>query len=280
MTTLDTTTRIIDLARPRVTGSTHITIAIDNRTGRPITVYALDRATRNGKACDCTCVVCGQPLSAGQGTTNRWYFSHVNKADCPASSESTLHLAAKAVLQRNRKLGLPRYDIGHGYGVMVAPHHHIKSNIRHTIAERPAFEFAQILTEQPYVAEVAVLDDRGTWTPHQAYRIVADAVGVTESGRMCLVELVNTHPLDGKKEQIVHALGIPTVEIHLDHLVEHEESPDLLDLVQGHLEGLERRYWVVPPIHPDKRAEIEQRLHQQNREEVERQVEAWRVAQR
>lgn len=276
MTTLDTT-RIIDLARPRAQNDGHVKIAIDNRTGKPVHVRALDPRTRNGKACDCTCTVCGQSLIARQGSVKIWHFAHAAITDCPASTESTLHLAAKAVLRSTRRIGLPHYDIGHRHEVKVAPHEWIRSNIRHTLPARPAFEFDQVLTEQAFVADVAVLDDHGTWTPHQGYRIVADAVGVTGSGKQCLIEIAVTHPIDQRKEQVLFAVGHPTVEVHLDHLREHEESPDLIDRVQEHLNGLERRHWIVPPIDLTKRAEIEARLHQENRDEVERQVEAWRM---
>ncbi|MGX5872951.1 hypothetical protein MJ547_04215, partial [Burkholderia gladioli] len=272
------TSRIINLARPRVQTDGHVKLAIDNRTGSPIHVRALDPSTRNGKACDCTCIGCGEALSAKQGDVQTWHFAHLSTTDCPATTESTLHLAAKAVLQRTRRLGLPHYRIGHRHQVMVAPHTFITSDIPHLIPAKHAFQFASVAVEQPFVAGVAVLDHHGRWTPHQNYRIVADAVGTTASGKTCNVEFVVTHAVDERKEQVLFAVGHPTIEVHLDHLREHEDSPDLVDRVQEHLEGLERRHWIVPPIDLVKRAEIEARLHAQNRNEVERQVEAWKVA--
>lgn len=277
MSSLDTHSRIIDLARPRAVTDGHVKIAIDNRTGKPIHVRALDPRTRNGKACDCTCIGCGEPLSAKQGDVQAWHFAHHSTADCPATGETTLHLAAKAVLQKTQRVGLPRYDIGHPYGVMVAPHEHITSNVRHTIAERPGYAFARIALEESFVGAVAVLDDHGNWYPFEQYRIVADAVGYTGTGKTCLIEFVVTHRIDQRKEQVLFAVGHPTVEIHLDHLREHEESPDLIDRVQEHLEGLDRRNWVVPPIDLVKRALIETRLYQQNRDEVERKIVEWKA---
>jgi len=275
MTTLDTS-RIIDLARARVVSDGHVKLAIDNRTGDPIHVRALDPTTRNGMACDCTCIGCGEPLVARQGDVMTWHFAHHAVTDCPAAGESTLHLAAKTVLQRTRRLGLPHYTIGHRHQIMVAPHEFISSNIRQTLPEKPAFTFAGVTLEQAFVAGTAVLDDRGTWTPHQQYRIVADAVGTTSTGKTCLIEFAVTHRIDLRKEQVLFAIGHPTVEVHLGHLRDHEESPDLVDQVQEHLEGLTHRYWVVPPIDLVKRAEIEARLYAQNVEEVGRQVRAWK----
>ncbi|WP_109482879.1 competence protein CoiA family protein [Paraburkholderia sp. C35] len=271
--------RIIDLSRPRTVTDGHVKIAIDNRTGSPVHVRALDPRTRNGKACDCTCVGCGEPLSAKQGDVQVWHFAHLASTDCPATSETTLHLAAKAVLKTTRTIGLPRYEIGHYHSVMVAPHQHLVSNIRHALPERPAYQFASVAVEQAFTAGVAVLDDHGVWTPHQDYRLVADAVGTTGSGKSCLIEFVVTHRVDQRKEQVLFAVGHPTVEIHLDHLRAHEESPDLVARVQDHLEGLDRRHWIVPPIDLVKRAEIEARLHAQNRAEVERLVEVWKSTQ-
>ena len=280
MTTVTHPSRIIDLARPRTLTDGHVKLALDNPTGRPIHVRALDPRTRNGLACDCTCFGCGEPLVARQGSTLTWHFAHRSSTTCPAAGETALHLAAKMVLKTTRKMALPHYTIGHRYETMVAPEQWIRSNVREVIPAEVPVTYDRVDLEQAFTTEVAVLDNHGRWEPHQPYRIVADAVGTTIDGKRHFLEMVVTHALDARKEQVLHALGIPTLEVHLDHLREHEDSPDLLDRVQEHLEGLTHRYWVVPPISIPERTAIERKLYLQNIAMVEQQVEAWKMANR
>lgn len=297
MTTLDTS-QIIDLVRPIGNPHGRIKIAIDNRTGLFVHVRSLDPRKRNGLACDCRCIGCGGAMVAKQGDIE-WHFAHYVITDCPASRESTLHLAAKSIFQETRRIGLPGYRVGHRDWQMAGPNMVI-SNIRYQIGPRRAVLFDRVELEQSYVAGTATEDDRRRRTPFHVYRIVPDAVAHDGKSFM-FVEFVVTHEIEvEKKEYVLHALGIPTIEVRFDHLFrkkkrdedesqvtstkptldELENDPALLDIVRDLLASWDHRYWVVPPVSETHRSFVEGWLHQKNRESVKQQVLAWRAANR
>ena len=74
---------------------------------QPYLTYALDAfgklvhvdSVPNGKACECFCTFCGEPLQAKQGAKRRHHFSHISGTECEAAYESMLHLLAKEKIQ-------------------------------------------------------------------------------------------------------------------------------------------------------------------------------------
>lgn len=62
----------------------------------------------NGKACGCTCLVCGSALIAAKnGKIRQPHFRHKSVAECTTSPETFLHYAAKEILERNKRMMLP-----------------------------------------------------------------------------------------------------------------------------------------------------------------------------
>lgn len=64
----------------------------------------------NGIGCMCTCPGCGERLVAKQGAKAIHHFAHEGGSDCKGGLQTALHLAAKEVLVRERRMMLPKLD--------------------------------------------------------------------------------------------------------------------------------------------------------------------------
>jgi len=62
----------------------------------------------NGLACESRCPSCGDRLIAKHGNEIAHHFAHESGAECARASESALHLAAKAILERERRIVVPQ----------------------------------------------------------------------------------------------------------------------------------------------------------------------------
>lgn len=64
----------------------------------------------NGSRCGCVCPKCGEKLVARNGGTQmQHHFAHSADSTCMGSAETALHLLAKEVLQKTRRLMLPDF---------------------------------------------------------------------------------------------------------------------------------------------------------------------------
>lgn len=61
----------------------------------------------SGKECGCVCPACGDELIARKGQKRMHHFAHRSNEDCEYGYESSLHLAAKDILSRAKKMVIP-----------------------------------------------------------------------------------------------------------------------------------------------------------------------------
>lgn len=61
----------------------------------------------SGMKCGCVCPACGSPLIAKKGSKVMHHFSHHSQINCEYGYESSLHLAAKDILSRAKRIMLP-----------------------------------------------------------------------------------------------------------------------------------------------------------------------------
>lgn len=65
---------------------------------------------KNGKGCNCHCIVCNSPLIARQGKKRSWHFAHdtsQGEIDCAWSGETELHLRVKEYLSKVGSIKIP-----------------------------------------------------------------------------------------------------------------------------------------------------------------------------
>lgn len=68
------------------------------------------KTVKNGKSCDCQCIVCYSPLIAKQGKKNSWHFAHdfsSGEVDCQWSGETELHLRVKEYISKVPSISIP-----------------------------------------------------------------------------------------------------------------------------------------------------------------------------
>lgn len=99
---------------------------------KPMMVFAVNQdgalthisAAANGKACNCRCRCCAQPVLARQGQEREHHFAHVASrfdSRCEAA-ETQVHLLAKWVFDCRRELRLPAWA---GYGSRLVLFDHV-----------------------------------------------------------------------------------------------------------------------------------------------------------
>lgn len=76
------------------------------RDGRLVHIDDAPRLSR-----DFTCPDCGTPLVVKKGDIKIHHFAHKSEADCIAAGETALHRLAKAILQENHALHIPKLVI-------------------------------------------------------------------------------------------------------------------------------------------------------------------------
>lgn len=81
-----------------------------DKDGKDISIFD----AKNGLACECTCIDCGKPLVANQGTKNAWCFKHKSIKDCSTSEETSLHRLIKNIFKCNTTFTVP--EVGYLFG--------------------------------------------------------------------------------------------------------------------------------------------------------------------
>lgn len=72
----------------------------------------------NGLACGCVCPGCDDRMVAKQGAITNHHCAHEGGSDCAGELQTTLHLAAKAVQLKERRMVLPALAFLLGVGLM------------------------------------------------------------------------------------------------------------------------------------------------------------------
>lgn len=149
----------------------------------------------NGLACGCICPSCGDRMIAKQGAITIHHFAHEGGSDCAGGLQMTLHLAAKAVLLKERRMTFP--------GLILTATAHDAQGGAHTVSVE-AFPPRSVVFDE--VTEEKRLGD-----------IIPDLI-CKVGGRALPVEIAMTHSIDEIKRERIRALGVACVEIDLSTL--------------------------------------------------------------
>jgi hypothetical protein len=141
----------------------------------------------NGLACDCVCLKCGGKLVGRHGDVRQRHFSHYLATDGLGCTETALHLAAKAIIQQEKRLILPQQLAGMGL--------QLGSEVR----------FDSVSLEYRLGS-----GEEGT-------EIVADAYG--HGAIDMVIEIAVHHAVGHDKAEKIRRLGLPAVEIVLTNSV-------------------------------------------------------------
>lgn len=182
----------------------------------------------NGLACGCVCPACGAKLIAKQGPVTVHHFAHEGDSDCRGAGETSLHLAAKAILEKERRMLLP--------AVEERAEASDASGRRH-VAQR--FIPSKLVPFDSVSAEVRLGG------------VIPDIVA-TVGGRTLLVEVAVSHFADPGKASLLAERGLAAVEIDLSGMVDGWSWPSLKAAV---VEQASCKKWLFNPKSARLRAE-------------------------
>lgn len=196
----------------------------------------------NGKKCNCVCPKCGENLIAVQKRTTP-YFRHESTKVCAGSLETSLHLAAKEIFIRHKKIKLP------------ALKHNFDDFGNQTI-------FKEFLLEADEV-----------YTENKLGNIVPDIILVKNNTKL-LVEIAVTHFIDEEKKKKIEKIGISTIEIDLSELL--KTKLDLKKLESVLIKETKLKSWVyntkLKDLHQKKLDELIKKKKKEDEERKRKEI--------
>lgn len=161
-----------------------------------------------GLKCGCICPACKTKLVARKGTIKTHHFAHYRE-DCPHSLETTLHMVAKEILQKAKKITIPPVQV-----------------------KFDSYKDPWVISkEQTIVFEEAKLK-------HRQNDIIPDVI-LYLKGTPLIVEIAVTHKIDENKLMKIKRMGISVLEISIpDREITMEELQQLV------VSDTENKKWI------------------------------------
>ncbi len=165
----------------------------------------------SGLACSCICVSCHETLVAKKGMKRENHFAHASGHSCEFAAETALHLAAKEVLNKHRKIMLPpawiEFDTNRG---------------RYQISDAKSVTIDSLKIET------------------KIDTLIPDLIA-TVNGRDLLIEIFVTHAIDEEKTAKIEQLGISTIEIDLSKAPRDMSMESLKEVI---IDKIENKRWI------------------------------------
>lgn len=189
----------------------------------------------NGDECNCICPKCGDKLTARTlGKKNKPCFAHSNKEQCEGSLETALHLFAKEVLKKHKKVKVPQlqihYTIGKNYDEIAAGIYDEMYDYSNRKNYEYGNEFEDIETKEmvDFEYEYEDIENEVKITEKEGYKefdevveevnmvnIKSDIVLYKDNTEI-LVEIKVTHEVDENKKKKIKEQKKTAIEIDLN----------------------------------------------------------------
>ncbi len=166
----------------------------------------------NGLKCGCVCPECGATLIARQGKKRTYHFAHFNAEECKKSIETALHLLAKQIIYKKKRLYVPSIP-----------------TVLNSIGK---------ITEYDEAIEEMNIDDKVR--PDVLLKVRMDLWG---AGLALNVEIKVSHAVDETKKYKLFELGMPTVEIDISDVGADYTEESIEKII---LEGKKTK-WIYHP---------------------------------
>lgn len=177
------------------------------KDGKLLSITQVER----GLKCGCVCSACGVPLVAKKGEKVAHHFSHYGTKPCQYGYETALHLAAKEILSRSKRLFLPPSYV--------------------------TFPFSgkgKLCVAGPTEIPIDSVD-----TESRFGSIVPDII-IHSGDKFLFVEIRVTHAIDSAKHKKIREAGVSTIEIDLHDM---EDTPSEEDLTSILVSDNPRKSW-------------------------------------
>ncbi len=209
-----------------------------------------------GKECDCLCPCCANPLIARKGKVRIHHFAHSKDTDCQHGYEYSVHMLAKEVFQRTKRLYIPpfrlRYENKNNTRKILIDNS--RKNKRHDCEVHDP-ELVKLMSrldtdtastfdgEEMTFDSVLVEQNRGNIKP--------DTIAV-KNGHELFVEFMFTHAVDDEKyEKLVEAKAA-CIEIDLSNITLKNEKDSDFNLMEGYLLDKSNIRWIYNPTGIEK----------------------------
>jgi len=156
----------------------------------------------SGLKCGCICPACGELLVAKKGKKMMHHFAHHSGSTCEYGYESSLHLAAKDILAKTKRLFIPPVYL----------------------------RFPESYKEEELISEAKEICVDNVYLEKRHNDIIPDVV-VCTGGKKFFIEIYVTHPIDDEKLKKIRTANISTIEIDLskkDRMITVEELTEVL----------------------------------------------------
>ena len=140
----------------------------------------------SGLKCRCVCPNCGERLQAKLPKTKDDFtarFAHHNSDTCNYATETAIHMKAKEILEKEKRMTIPR-----------------------VVAQDQDF-FVEVKKEREVTFDRVVLE-------HRVGNVIPDILAYVGE-RLLMIEITVTHGIDEDKREKIQNLGISTIEIDL-----------------------------------------------------------------
>ncbi len=161
-----------------------------------------------GLDCECLCPYCDSKLVAKKGNIRKHHFAHYDAEDCHLGQETAIHLLAKELIAKHKKIMLP------------ASHLKVLANdIAGYTHESSYFEQSKIIRLKSIKVEA----------PLKGYQ--PDLIAVTEDGKGIDIEILVTHAVEEEKAQKQFNSNRLMVEIDLSKLCRNSTLEEIKQAV-------------------------------------------------
>lgn len=181
----------------------------------------------NGLACNCICPSCNAKLVAKNKRTNKRtaHFAHHNGHTCEGAYETLIHLLAKDLLAKHKKLFLPDFHWDYNH-----------QNQESIIREGELITFENVFLEKQVGISGAI--------------VIPDAI-CSIGNKQLFVEFAKTHFVDENKRQALTRGEFACIEIDLREVP--LDPHNIFDIL---ISNTGKAYWISNPL-MDKRWEEE-----------------------
>lgn len=166
----------------------------------------------SGLKCDCLCPACGNKLIAKKGNRVMHHFAHYSETNCEYGYETSLHLAAKDILSKAKKMMLPP--------VRMPPQYSHR--------------------EDSLLQEAKEITIENVFLEKRFQGFIPDIV-VCSGGKQLFVEIFVTHKIDEAKKKKLEDANISTIEIDLSKKDKLISAAELTELLLG---DVQEKRWI------------------------------------
>lgn len=192
--------------------------------------------------CNCVCPNCGERLQAKLPKTKEDFtprFAHHNADTCDYATETALHMKAKEIIEREKRMIIPS---------VVAYYNNLSK---------------EVSPEREVSFDRVVLESR-------VGNVIPDILTYKEE-RPLMIEITITHGIDDEKFEKIEKLGISTLEVDLSDMDTNVDPEFLRNQI---IDSLDSKFWVYNAVVEKEKESLKDEYLQILKKEEEAQKKA------